>query len=434
MRLSSFLLTPLLLLPIGASAQSTPNPDFYYGSVIESFHKHDPQMVHFSLLYKGQASEELDVILVRGGRYRDWAALKSLAFFESGDLLGVFLVNRATPSLAYELTVDNDINEGYEADVEVERATPGEATIFLRGNYGIATSRRKYAYDAASKELRWKRDFAAAGLRQLTTTEGSFAISGAIRQLRLDRHETTIVAVVPSTEGFHPYTDSASLQTGAQPESTTEELGGDSSCAIHTEPVLDNTAARQVLCLVGGEPQLFHPPQADFQRFAAARPEKVANGYTEEHATFNETIGPHQFDGTRLWFGLDFYDGEGLSGVGALGSFDVQARTFEMRYLPEVADWSVSALLVEPEAVWLGLARQPEGAQYSGGLLRWDRNTQAVQRWAETPVITGIARQGQRLYMATDEGAAIFENGELIRYVLDVDRDGVYRLVRRELR
>ncbi len=185
---------------------------------------------------------------------------------------------------------------------------------------------------------------------------------------------------------------------------------------------------------MNGEPQSFHPPQSDFKRFAAARPERVANGYTEEHSTFNETIGPYQFDGERLWFGLTFYDGEGWTGVGALGAFDVATRAFEMHYLPELADWSVSALLVEPEAVWLGLLQYPEGPAYPGGLLRWDRNTQAVQRWPETPVITGIVRQGERLYMATHEGAAIFENGELIRYVLDVDRDGAYRLVKRELR
>jgi hypothetical protein len=416
-------------------AQSTPNPDFYYGSVIESFRKHDPTMVHFSLLYKGQASEELDVILVRGGRLRDgWNAPRTVRYFERGDRLGVFLVNRAQPSLAYELTNDDDINDGYEAEVEVERAAPGELTIFLRGNYGVATSRRKYAYSPTSKRLLWKRDFAAVGLQHLTAANGSFVTWGSIRQLGRDRQEPTAVAVAPSVEGYRPFADVASLPTDAHPERTTVELGGGSSCSVHTETVLHNTASRQVLCLVNGELQTFHPPQADFERFAAARPEKVSNGYTEEHATFNETIGPYQFDGERLWFGLDFYDGEGMAGVGAFGTFDPQVRTFEMHYLPEIADWSVSALLVEPEAVWLGLVRHPEGASYSGGLLRWDRNTRAVQRWPKTPVISGIVRQGERLYMATDEGAAIFEDGEFIRYLLDVDRNGEYRLVKRELR
>lgn len=430
MRLSSFLLGPLFVCgSIGAVAQSTPNPDFYYGSVIEAFHKHDPQMVHFSLLYKGQASEELDVILVRGGRFREsWKAVTTVPYFERGDHLGVFLVNRAQPSRAYEITIDHDINEGYEAEVKVERAEPGEVTI-LGGS-----ASRKYAYSAASKQLLWKRDFASDGLKKLTAKDGSFVIWDSIRRLGRDRREPTIVAVAPSAEGFRPIADTASPPAGTQEEPTGVALGGGSSCSIYTEPALASAAARQVLCRVNGEPQAFHPPQADFKRFAAARPERVSDGYTEEHSTFNETIGPYQLDGRLLWFGLAFYDGEGLTGVGALGSFDVQTRTFAMHYLPELADWSVSALLVEPDAVWLGLVRNPEGPWYSGGLLRWDRNTQAVQRWPETPVITGIARQGERLYMATHEGAAIFEKGELSRYVLDVDREGTYRLVKRELR
>jgi hypothetical protein len=31
-----------LLTSSVAIAQNAPNPDFYYGSVIEAFHKHDP--------------------------------------------------------------------------------------------------------------------------------------------------------------------------------------------------------------------------------------------------------------------------------------------------------------------------------------------------------------------------------------------------------
>ncbi|MDA0207605.1 MAG: hypothetical protein O2795_19995 [Acidobacteria bacterium] len=358
-----------LLASSVAIAQNTPNPDFYYGSVIESFHKHDPQMVHFSLLYKGQASDELDVILVRGGRFRDgWRSPKTVAYFDGGDLLGVFLVNRTQPSLAYELTIDGGINQGYEAHVEVERATPGEVTIF-----GGSASRRKYAYDPGSKQLLWQRDFAADGLRQLTAKDGSFVIWGSIRQLGRGPGTPTVVAVAPAADGFRPLADTGSLPARANTESGLVDLGGGSSCSIYTDPLLGNVAARLVQCVVDGEPQTFHPPQADFKRFAAARPERVSNGYTEENSTFNETIGPYQFDAQRLWFGLTFYDGEGWTGVGALGAFDVQTRTFAMHYLPEMANWSVSALLVEPDAVWLGLVLNGEGPPYSGGLVRWDR-------------------------------------------------------------
>jgi hypothetical protein len=131
---------------------------------------------------------------------------------------------------------------------------------------------------------------------------------------------------------------------------------------------------------------------------------------------------------------LTFYDGEGSRGIGGFGAFNLSTRLFEMTYPPELADWSVGALLVEPAAIWLSLVRRPEGAGYSGGVVKWDRATNSIRGRYESPVVTGIARVGERLYLATDEGAAIFENGELTRYLLDVDRDGSYSLVRREQR
>ena len=211
-------------------------------------------------------------------------------------------------------------------------------------------------------------------------------------------------------------------------------FGPNGQCTITGNGELGAAGARLIVCSSSDGPQTFHPPQTDFARFAAARPAKVSYGWTEEHATFNETIGPYQIDGSRLWFGLTFYDGEGMTGVGGFGFFDSAAQDFEMYYPPEIANWPTSALLVEADAIWLGLEGRGEGAPSAGGLLRWDRATQETQRCPDAPLIHGIARQGSRLYMATGEGAAIFENGEFIRNVLDVDEQGNYSLALRELR
>ena len=197
----------------------------------------------------------------------------------------------------------------------------------------------------------------------------------------------------------------------------------------------EDPVPRLISCTTeGGGETRYRVPLGEFERFAAARPEKVSNGWTQEHAIFNETLGPHQLIGQDLWFGLTFYDGEGRTGVGGFGFFDPRTRQFEIRYPSEIADWSVSSFLVEDDAIWLGLEARGEGHPYSGGLIRWDRATQEIVRWAEAPRALAIVREGDRLYMPTDEGAAIFENGEFHRYLLDVDRDGEYRLVRRELR
>jgi hypothetical protein len=43
-------------------------------------------------------------------------------------------------------------------------------------------------------------------------------------------------------------------------------------------------------------------------------------------------------------------------------------------------------------------------------------------------------REGERLYLATDEDAAINEDGEFTGYLLDVDEAGAYRSARSQLR
>jgi len=40
-----------------------------------------------------------------------------------------------------------------------------------------------------------------------------------------------------------------------------------------------------------------------------------------------------------------------------------------------MADWSTTAILVDEDAVWIGLADRLEGADRSGGLLRYDRKS-----------------------------------------------------------
>jgi hypothetical protein len=98
-----------------------------------------------------------------------------------------------------------------------------------------------------------------------------------------------------------------------------------------------------------GRQQFFHVPVPMPVRYHDSRP----SSQTPEQ--IENDIGPFALDGTRLWFGNTFYDGEGISGVGAIGSFDTITRQFEMRYLPEIAPWSASALLVEGPDIWVGL-------------------------------------------------------------------------------
>jgi hypothetical protein len=108
-------------------------------------------------------------------------------------------------------------------------------------------------------------------------------------------------------------------------------------------------------------------PQSTYDQFAGARLQRVRDGYGRG-STIDERVGGHQVVGEGIWFGKAFYDGEGISGVGDLGYFDTRSSQFTMFSIKELADWSVSALLVEGDAVWAGLVKYGEGTGGSGPL------------------------------------------------------------------
>jgi len=165
----------------------------------------------------------------------------------------------------------------------------------------------------------------------------------------------------------------------------------------------------------------FYPlPQSGFETYAKLREADLklnpisatANNYDRD-----EMIGPHQLEGNRLWFGNSFYDGEGKRGVGAFGYFDASTRQYRLFTPPEVAAYEVSAILVEPDVVWVALDHQGEDiSKYPGGLIRWNKTTQQVERYAIEFVVTAIQRDGNSLRLATNGGYALLTRDVLHRF------------------
>jgi hypothetical protein len=126
----------------------------------------------------------------------------------------------------------------------------------------------------------------------------------------------------------------------------------------------------------------------------------------------DNSIGPYAFDGEKLWFANQFYDGEGQSGVGALGTFDPVTARYEMRYLPEIAPWSASVLRVEDEFVWIGLMRQPEGNVSGAGVLRFQKGMGTVREYPITDYVATLTRSGSALYFGTVHGVHVLDTNE----------------------
>ena len=141
-------------------------------------------------------------------------------------------------------------------------------------------------------------------------------------------------------------------------------------------------------------------------------------------------IGPFAFDGEKLWFANRFYDGEGTSGVGAVGSFDPVTRKYEMRYLPEIAPWSSSVLALHRDSVWIGLMRQPEGDAFGGGVLQFDKQTGSSRVYPIHDLVTAIIERAGELYFAATEGVYIWSGKqELSQVRVEPGPAGPYQIV-----
>lgn len=173
---------------------------------------------------------------------------------------------------------------------------------------------------------------------------------------------------------------------------------------------------------LGSDGTKFYPlPQSAVQDFIRLRPEDLKrNPAAATSYERQEVIGPYQLDGARIWFGKNFYDGEGDTGVGAFGYFDTSARSYTLFAPPEVAACEVSAILVQPEWVWVALDHFGEDiSKFPCGLVQWDTATHQIKTYPLEFVIESIRAEGDSLRLKTRGGYALLRNGDVKRF-----RDG----------
>jgi hypothetical protein len=191
----------------------------------------------------------------------------------------------------------------------------------------------------------------------------------------------------------------------------------------------ENPTVRETV--TAGPPREFVLAQSTFEELARVNPDLRKPGVLKEHVMSMETIGPTQVVGTRLWFGKDFYSGEGFQGVGGFGYFESSSRSFRMFSVSEVQKASVFAIHVEGNIVWLGLCRRWEWGDDGEGLLRVDMRTMRARKYAVPGMATSITRYAGRLYVGTSEGLSVVLPDDSVQSTfIDIARDGTFHLSR----
>lgn len=183
----------------------------------------------------------------------------------------------------------------------------------------------------------------------------------------------------------------------------------------------------------------FYPlPQSNVETYKRLRPENLKNMWppmlTAKDYRGQEVIGPYQVESNRLWFGNQYYDAEGDCGVGAFGYFDMMTRKYVVFSPRKIARWEISALLVEPDAVWLALDSFGEDISRSpGGLVRWDRNNHRILHYSLEFVVDRIRRNignSSALFLMTHGGYALLQDGKVDRFRVEKTPNGKKAAVR----
>jgi hypothetical protein len=122
-------------------------------------------------------------------------------------------------------------------------------------------------------------------------------------------------------------------------------------------------------------------------------------------------------------------DGEGNSGVGGFGYSDATDQQYHLFDPPEVVNYAISAIHVDPETVWMGILQSGEYGPCSAGVLRFDRKTQAMRKYDLPDPIYGFVASEDRLLAYTGGfGIAVIEGNQTTRYFVDRTTDGRLRV------
>ena len=346
----------------------------------------------------------------------------------------------------------------YEVRIEVEDIRPDSVVVRqCHPDYGLCNKSIKLFFDLESRTALGRAEFQplrAPGFVVLDNTLYSVAVSedrgDDLRDYVVARYDAdgpvliidgiardAAIAAVPETSAIRsPETDNPFLESGPLDPAITPQALPTDWIPIFSEPPLwlgYSSNIHGIVEQIGNSYYLYALSQSTPEEFAQRRPAansrmSFAPGYGP---TIEESIGPYTTSKNRLWFGKTFYDGEGQVGIGAFGYFDLNERTYTLFSPPAIADWSASAILVEEDSVWVGLVRRPEGACYSGGLLRYDRTTGGTRVYPIDHVIGQIQRWNDALYLGTQAGGIylVREGITLARYVFEPALNGGFEIL-----
>ncbi|HEX4275713.1 MAG TPA: hypothetical protein VHZ74_10180 [Bryobacteraceae bacterium] len=400
-------------------------------AVFNVIHQADPALVNDRIVYRGAVTTDLDLVIAIGSPANWPLSPDSPAIWWSEkQKLGLFLQEKARPDRVYELALAAG---SLDCGARIERATSTDTVISCLGEKSYQGLNQKFVYDIRAKALVSRFAYQPFAMMRVLDVSGHTVFVGA------DLHQLLAVEFQPGgSPEFRILSKAEAAPWLGRVKTAQESVGPELSQILYIVPDDPRpvrfgpgdafTFARG--SIIDNHRKEYPLPQSTYDDFAKARARRVTDNYIRANTTIAEKIGPVQPEGDKLWFGKTFYDGEGNSGVGSFGYFDTSDRQYHLFVPPELADYSVSAIRVEPDAVWMGIYQSGEYGGSPAGVLRYDRKTQAVHKYELPDAVYGLTISGKRTLMPTSSGIAVIDGDEITRYLVDRTTDGRLRIAK----
>lgn len=332
----------------------------------------------------------------------------------------LYIVSNATGQKV--ATLDSDPQGTIASRPTLEVLTGRAVYLHFVGDYGFYGGSIKYFYDPSGAKPLQKTPYPQVALISSKYEDGR------LRYSALDGPRNATIFIEPAAAGLPSFRFFIEDNLGPQ-TSESVPLHGPEGESVRLENTPIGQAHRPAAIAISSltSEHRFPVPIPTLEFYQRTLPQKQPPGEIESD------IGPLTQQGDRIWFASSFYDSEGTSGVGAIGSFDISSRHYEMRYLPEIAPWSGSAILLDGDDLWIGLKRRPEGADIGAGLLRYSISSGGVHTYAIPDVIFTIDRAGDALYCGTSHGLYMLRADQLTQLRFEPDVSGQVIMVPRPI-
>jgi len=384
-------------------------------AVFSALKQADPTLSHFVELQRASVSEEFDLVVAIGSPKAFPAGHRWMIWSEDRRI-GLFLQEKHAPERVYLLGAKSGFPD---CAARIERVTATDSVISCRGEKSEQFPNQKWVYNVRAKSLIRQFSYQPFAMYRVFAKPKGASMPGAAVFVGSDRQRLIAVEYNPDeTPVFRVLGNAAAKAWIERVHVSSGTEGAPPRSVIYVE----NDQER----LPAAVPRL---PRTTYAQFAAARPQRVKDGYKREGTQLVESIGAWQREDGKIWFGKTFYDGEGSSGVGGFGYFDEKDKKLQLFSPPEIADWSVSAIDVTPGAVWMALVDNGEYGGSSGGLLRYDRHGGASRRITLPDLALRLTHVSGKTLAATDFGFAVVEGDQIARFFVDQTTDGQWAVV-----